>query len=302
MHRGSNLALFTLLTIIILSSSFAFASEVAMEGFGSIFTLGLLSLVGVGHYGMRPRGDVPRSLSLRDHFDHAVLDFRSYVARSAPGRYWQKIHEAPVDSERMLGVFFFWKTAILTAIAFYSEEPMTLAALLVFCSSFDALTGVYQHTIMNFCHRSFFRGHVLQTVENLARRFIIDIFRAEIITLIVLGGGFVSLDNQSHIFINRLVSGSYYFNAVFLDKLVASGTLCRNFRSRFIIFASTLGSLLCTLDLARTKAPEWLPSGVGNALSWMPKPLDFLMGFNILVLIVMASAYFFCVVRKKPLQ
>ena len=222
--------------------------------------------------------------------DRASSQCSTYAQNTRIGRYWASLYEEPHPSERVLGRFFFYKTTLLTAIAFYSQDPLTLTLILAFSTVFDALTGIYQHTLMNFCHRTYFEKGVLHAAENLVRRFAIDIVRAEVITIFAVGFLSFSADQQSHVLINRLGSGTYYLNAALLDKLVSGGVLGRTFRSWFIIFASTLGSLLTTLHLARTQPPSWFPASV-NHLGSLFSPMTMLLVFNGLVFLFMGTLY-----------
>ncbi len=153
---------------------------------------------------------------------------------------------------------------------------------------------------MNFFHKSRLENRVLAFVENFFKRFCVDLFKAEIIMSIVLGTGFFSLSNQAHVVVNRLVSGSYLFNAILLDRLVACGSISRGFRSGFILFASTFGNMLALLDLAHTSIPVWLPAVITNHLTWVSNPLSVLIAFNSLVFTILALGYTYHLVSTRP--
>jgi hypothetical protein len=207
-------------------------------------------------------------------------------------RYFETLYCPPVASERALGGFFFGKTMITTAIAFYSIESISLLLILVFSAIFDSLTGTYQHTLMNWFHRTLFENKILQFVQNMLKRLVLDIFRAEIIMLLLQGMALFDGDLQFHIIKNRLVSATYYFNAVIIDRLVEMGTIGRNFRSNFVIVASTIGGMLLMLDFAQTSFPAWVPAEMIESIpTWMPGPLKLLMYFNIVIFVCLGSAY-----------
>ncbi len=209
------------------------------------------------------------------------------------GYYLSQIYSKPVQSEHILGSFFFSKTLLTTAIAFYHLPTLTLVFVLLFSTLFDSLTGTYQQTLMNFFHRSVFKNRFFSFIQNLGKRYFIDIFRAQIITLFIMGLNTFSYSEQFHIFQNRFVSASYYFNAVLIDKLVEVKVISRNFRSRFIIFASTIGGMLCLLDFARTDFPSWVsPNLIQSIPNWIPGPLKLLAYFNISVFIMACMIYF----------
>lgn len=208
------------------------------------------------------------------------------------GQYCVSLYCPPVASEKVLGGFFFGKTMITTAIAFYQVDSLALIMILGFSAVFDSLTGTYQHTLGNYFHRTLFKSKPLQFIQNLSKRFALDIIRAEIIMLLLLGSELLAGANQFHIFKNRLVSASYYFNAAIIDKLVEMGVISRNFRSRFVIVASTIGGMLCLLDFAKTKFPGWVPQEVLASIpSSIPGPLQLLMYFNLAVFLIMGTAY-----------
>ncbi len=216
------------------------------------------------------------------------------------GNYFTSLYSAPVDSEKVLGGFFFGKTLITTAIAFYQVDSIALLSILGFSAVFDSLTGTYQHTLMNYFHRSYFKQRFLQFTQNLTKRFLVDIIRAEIIMLFLFGSELLTGANQFHIFKNRLVSASYYFNAVIIDKLVDMGVISRNFRSHFVIIASTIGGMLCLLDFAKTSFPDWISQDVIAAIpSAIPGPLELLMYFNLTVFIIMGSLYLLAIYGDK---
>jgi hypothetical protein len=216
------------------------------------------------------------------------------------GIYFKGLYCPPVASERVLGGFFFGKTMITTAIAFYQVDSISLISILAFSAAFDSLTGTYQHTLMNYFHRTLFKNKIFMFLQNLSKRFLLDIVRAEIIMLLLLGSELLSGANQFHIFRNRLVSASYYFNAVIIDKLVEMGTISRNFRSNFVIVASTIGGMLCLLDFAKTSFPNWLPETLVSSIpSYVPGPLSLLMYFNATIFVIMGGLLMISVWVKR---
>jgi hypothetical protein len=216
------------------------------------------------------------------------------------GQYFETLYCPPVPSEKVLGGFFFGKTMITTAIAFYEVDSIALISILGFSAVFDSLTGTYQHTLMNYFHRSYFKNKILQFIQNLGKRFAVDIIRAEIIMFLLLKTELLTTANQFHIFKNRLVSASYYFNAVIIDKLVDMGTISRNFRSNFVIVASTIGGMLCLLDFAKTSFPGWVPQELIAAIpASLPGPLQLLMYFNVTVFVIMGGIYLVAISAEK---
>ncbi len=219
------------------------------------------------------------------------------------GNYFRDIYAKPVQSEQMLGGFFFGKTIITTAIAFYYLDTFTLLLVLGFSAFFDSFTGVYQHTLMNFFHKTNLKNRVLVFLQNLGKRYLVDVFRAEIITIFLMGLSTFTGPEQFHILQNRFVSASYYFNAIIIDKLVDLGAISRNFRSNFVIFASTAGGLLCLLDFAKTDFPAWVPAElIASIPVWMPGPLKLLAIFNLSVFGIAVSMYAYKIIMKKWLE
>jgi hypothetical protein len=226
--------------------------------------------------------------------------FLAPMSKTKIGEYFTSLYCPPVPSERVLGGFFFGKTMITTAIAFYSVGSVSLILILGFSAVFDSLTGTYQHTLMNYFHRSYFVNSGLRFLQNLVKRFAVDIIRAEIIMLLLMGMEILGSSTQFHIFRNRLVSATYYFNAFLIDKLVEMGAISRNFRSTFVIFASTIGGMLCLLDFAKTSFPKWVPESIVASIpASMPGPLALLMYFNAIVFVSMGALYLAAVYAKK---
>ena len=223
-----------------------------------------------------------------------------FIEPTTVGKYLSSIYQKPVESEQFLGGFFFGKTLITTAIAFYYVDTLTLLGILAFSAIFDSWTGVYQQTLMNYFHKTIFENKVLKFTQNLFKRYIVDVFRAEVLTLILMGIQTLTWAEQFHILQNRFVSASYYFNAVVIDKLVDMGAISRNFRSRFVIFASTAGGLLCLLDFAKTDFPAWMsPELIAGIPSWVPGPLVLLGYFNLTVFLISIMTYGWVVYFKK---
>lgn len=219
--------------------------------------------------------------------------------KTAFGAYIKSIYAEPVRSEQALGKFFFGKTLLTTSLAFYDTPVAVLVGILVFSAVFDSLTGFYQQTLMNFFHKSAFESKVARFCQNLVKRYLVDVFRAEVIFLILMGLDSFAFSEQFHIFRNRFVSASYYFNAVIIDSLVAQGVITRKLRARFVIFASTIGGMLCLLDFAKTKFPSWVsPEMVGHIPQWAPGPLGMLMYFNILIFLLFGGVYVMNEYRK----
>jgi len=215
------------------------------------------------------------------------------------GLYIKGIYAEPVRSEQALGKFFFGKTLLTTSLAFYDTPVAVLVGILLFSAVFDSLTGFYQQTLMNYFHKSAFENKALRFCQNLLKRYFVDVFRAEVIFFILMGLDFLAFSEQFHIFRNRFVSASYYFNAVIIDSLVAQGVISRKLRARFVIFASTIGGMLCLLDFAKTKFPSWVsPEMVSHIPQWMPGPLGMLMYFNFLIFFVFGSVYVFNEYKK----
>lgn len=236
----------------------------------------------------------------RKYIDQLFMLPWKFIAPTRLGKYLSGIYAAPVESEQVLGGFFFGKTLITSAIAFYYVDNFTLIALLTFSAVFDSLTGIYQQTLMNYFHQSVFKNRCLQFIQNLGKRYLIDVFRAEVLTLILLGMNTFTFSEQFHVLQNRFVSASYYFNALIIDKLVDMGAISREFRSKFVIFASTAGGLLCLLDFAKTDFPSWISAEtVASIPSWVPGPLKMLAYFNLSVFLVAAILYVWTVYSQK---
>jgi hypothetical protein len=215
-----------------------------------------------------------------------------HIQHTRSGRYLKSIYEPPVNSEQVLGSFFFGKTIFTTIIAFYYVSMGPLIGILLFSAIFDSLTGTYQQTLMNYFHKSIFKNRTLIFIQNFIKRFFIDVFRAEVITVFLVGMEIFNLAHQGHVFLNRIVSCTYYFNAVLIDMLVAKEVITRNFRSKFVIFASSFGGLLSLIHLAHTKLPNWIPQDVISSIpSWFPGPLALLGIFNASVFIIAGVSY-----------
>lgn len=226
------------------------------------------------------------------------LEFSEYLKSSRVGNYLDDIYTTPTQSELVLGKFFIIRTLLIMSVAYYYTTPLTLGALLIFSIIFDSLTGFYQHTLMNFFHKTNFRNRILVTTQNLIKRILIDIFRAEVIVFLVSGVTIFSFAEQTHIILNRFTSASYYFNAVLIDKLVATGAIGRNMRSKFVIFASTVGGVLCLLHLAKTSFPVWIPRPISSFfMESFPGPLSILIYFNVAIFLLLFVFY-----QSKKLQ
>ena len=234
------------------------------------------------------------------YIESTFLYFWKYIKNTRLGRYLQSVYEAPVQSEQMLGGFFYGKAIITTVIAFYYLDLVPLIAILIFSAVFDSMTGTYQHSLMNFFHKTIFKNRFFAFMQNLFKRYIVDVFRAEVLTLLIMGISTFSLSEQYHILQNRFVSASYYFNAVIIDKLVDLGAISRNFRSKFVVIASTIGGMLCLLDFAKTDFPKWIPQEMIQSIpTWIPGPLKLLAYFNISVFILAALTYLWTITLKN---
>lgn len=222
------------------------------------------------------------------------------VEHTRLGRYLSPMYSEPVESEQVLGGFFFGKTLITSAIAFYYVDTHILISILIFSAIFDSMTGIYQQTLMNYFHRTIFDNKLLKFSQNLLKRYFIDVFRAQVLTIILMGMSAFSMSEQFHILQNRFVSASYYFNAVIIDKLVDLGAISRNFRSKFVIFASTAGGLLCLLDFAKTDFPSWVsPQLIESIPAWIPGPLLLLAYFNVSVFVLSLLMYVWHIYFKQ---
>ena len=234
----------------------------------------------------------------KKYLDKILLYLWSFIAPTFLGKYLKSIYQPPVNSEQVLGGFFFGKTLITTAIAFYYVDTTGLISILVFSAVFDSLTGIFQQTLMNFFHKSIFENKIYHFIQNLVKRYLVDIFRAEIITFLLLGLNTFLFSEQFHIFQNRFVSASYYFNALIIDKLVEMNAISRNFRSKFVIVASSIGGMLCLLDFAKTDFPSWIPITSSQIPSWVPGPLMLLGYFNLSIFIISLLIYYWTVYLK----
>jgi hypothetical protein len=212
------------------------------------------------------------------------------LKNSKIGLYFLNLYARPHSSELFMGKFLFFRTAILIAFSYSFLGVIPFFVIILFTSMYDFFIGRYQHTVANFCNRTYFKNIILQTVENLFRRILLDSVRAEGINFIALGLISMSLHGQSHIFVNRLGSSSYYFNAVLMDRLVDGGVLGRDFRARFIIFASSFGGLLSTMHLADTRMPAFMHGC---------SPLQMLLIFNLLVFCALGFVYFKSYIKKQ---
>lgn len=237
---------------------------------------------------------IPSLVEIKDILVEAFIQLWELIKTSQAGNYCINLYEAPIKTEITLGRFFFVKTIFLTLIAFYSQDLLTLTIMLISCAIFDSLSGVYQQTLMNYFHKTIFKNKLLAYIQNLLKRLLIDMIRAEMMLFISIGMELFTWGNQWHIIINRLVSATYHFEAIILDKLVAQGHVSREARSKFIIVASTLGGLLCILHLARTELPAWLSSDISTSMpAWLPGPLEILMGFNIMLFLGLLSMFIY---------
>lgn len=230
--------------------------------------------------------------SLQVSSDDLKFDFSKYMRSTKIGNYFDDIYTTPSQSELLLGKFFIMRTLLIMSVAYYYTSPLTLFALLLFTIVFDSLTGFYQHTLMNFFHKTKYKSKILMTSQNLIKRISIDIFRAEVIVFFVSGFSVFTFAEQGHILINRFTSASYYFNAVLIDKLVATRAISRHFRSQFVIFASTVGGVLCLFHLAKTSFPTWIPKNISEGLTnLLPGPLTMLIYFNVVIFIILFTFY-----------
>ncbi len=227
-------------------------------------------------------------------FNFDLENIKNLFFNSRIYKYMSSIYEKPIWSEQVLGGFFFGKTLVTTMIAFYFVEFKTLVFIILFTAFFDALTGIYQHTLMNYFHKTFFKNRFLAFAQNLFKRYFVDIFRAEVLAYILLGIQAMTMAEQYHIIQNRLVSGTYYFNAVLIDKLVEMGAMSRNARSKFVMIASSIGGLLCLLDFARTDFPSWIPAKMsGFFYEFFPGPLEMLAIFNFSVFVIAGAKFLY---------
>jgi len=234
--------------------------------------------------------EIPKDTTVLNNFQKYLIQLISPLQNTFIGRYFNTIYAPPIKSEQFLGKFFFGKTILTTAIAFYNINEYSLFLILAFSASFDFLTGYYQQTLMNFFHYSLFKNKFFIFIQNLLKRYFIDIIRAEVIFFILLGHEFLTFSEQFHIFRNRFVNASYYFNAVIIDRLVEEHVISRNTRSKVVIFASTFGGLLCLLDFAKTSFPSWISKEmIASIPGWIPSPLMMLVIFNLSIFIIFGT-------------